>query len=158
MRFSKSTSAEFCIKHQSCFASSCTAMSCLRLCWKVEYQKCGTSTWGLFKCAPLIDRDRKEKRKKKNQLPMGFKLGISRSEVLEYLLGVIPGAGRAVVAAQVVAHQTTSQEAPSSIPAGSWAFFLLSSLSHLSNSCASLIRSLVEVQHPWFFNFPRKMK
>ena len=60
------------------------------------------------------------------------------------------GCKRAVVVAQEVAHRTTDQEVPGSDPTGRWAFFSLSSLSYLS------IRSLVEVQHYWFFNFPRK--
>ena len=49
---------------------------------------------------------------------------------------------RAVVVAQVVAHQTTDQEIVGSIPAArSWAFSLLHPIRSV------LIRSLVEVQH-----------
>ena len=64
----------------------------------------------------------------------------------------------AVVVAQVVAHLTMGQEVQGSNPCGSWAFSLVSfcsvlfsSLSHLSISGASLIRSLVEVQHNFYF-------
>ena len=55
----------------------------------------------------------------------------------------------AVVVGQVVAHRTMDPEVLGSIPAGSWAVSLVSflTLSHVSISGASLIRSLVEVQH-----------
>ena len=66
------------------------------------------------------------------------------------------------VVAQVVAHQTTDREVPGLIPAaaGSWAFSLssLSSLSYVSIIGASLIRSLVEVQHYWFSTFQENEK
>ena len=48
----------------------------------------------------------------------------------------------AKVVAQVVAHRTTDQEVPGSIPAGRWAFYsLLYPIRSLS------FRSLMEVQH-----------
>ena len=67
--------------HIKLFSSPQAAQLSLLFCWKVENQQCCTSTWDLLMDTPPTDRDRKEKRKKKNQLPMGFKLGISRSEV-----------------------------------------------------------------------------
>ena len=54
----------------------------------------------------------------------------------------------------MVAHQTPDREVPSSIPSENWAFF--SSLSYLSISGASSIRSLVEVQHCLFSNFQKE--
>ena len=63
---------------------------------------------------------------------------------------------RAVVVVQVVAHRTTDQEVRFTLPLGAGLF--LSLLSYLSISGASLIRSLVEVQHHWFSTFQEKIK
>ena len=63
---------------------------------------------------------------------------------------------RAVVVAQVVAHQRMDREVPGSIHAaplpgaGPFLSLSLSYLSHLSISSASLIRSIMKVQHNWF--------
>ena len=63
----------------------------------------------------------------------------------------------AVAEAQVVAHQTTDRRVPSLIATGNWAFFLFSYLSYISISGATLIRSLMEVQHNWFSTLQLKI-